>query len=186
MHTVPPTLFGLYVAHMQDLIAEADGVDTALRHIDTLRRVVAGRGVFSIQQNVTTARHPKNEVWLQRFYSSEVRAWPVKGSKRKPLNHWAEMLFVRGQIFVGEGPRTLERWFDDHVQMQSIGLKSVINVPLMQGPLCYATFNVFGTCDGWQPHQVEAVRLLAMAASRWVPPAADLAYTFESTERAVP
>jgi hypothetical protein len=48
-------------------------------------------------------------------------------------------------------------------------LSSVINVPLMQGPLCYATFNVFGTRARWRPEEVFGIRLLALAAARWVP-----------------
>jgi len=52
-------------------------------------------------------------------------------------------------------------------------------VPLLQRNVCYATFNVFGTCARWQPQQILGIRLLALAAARWVPMAPGLAQRFE-------
>ena len=54
-------------------------------------------------------------------------------------------------------------------------------MPLLQGNACYATFNVFGTHAQWTPQQVLAIRLLALAAARWVPVAPGLAYRFTRT-----
>ena len=81
-----------------------------------------------------------------------------------------------GRAFVGEGSDTLERCFDDHAQMRSLGLQSFVNVPLLRGDVCYATFNVFAARPCWQPGEVLAIRLLALAAARWVPCAAGLSY----------
>jgi len=53
-------------------------------------------------------------------------------------------------------------------------------VPLLRDNLCYATFNVFGTRGRWQPHEVLGIRLLALATARWVAPAPDLMYRFDS------
>jgi hypothetical protein len=72
----------------------------------------------------------------------------------------------------------LARHFDDFDQMRPYGLRSVINVPLLQGKLCYATFNVFGTRARWLPQEVLGIRLLALAAVRWVPSAPGLSYRF--------
>jgi hypothetical protein len=49
----------------------------------------------------------------------------------------------------------------------------------MKAKTCYATFNVFGTTSAWQPHQILGVRLLALAASRWLTPAENLSYVFD-------
>jgi hypothetical protein len=62
--------------------------------------------------------------------------------------------------------------------MRPWGLQSVVNVPLLQGNTCYATFNVFGTRPCWEPQQVLGIRLLALAAARWVPAAPGLHYRF--------
>jgi hypothetical protein len=167
-------------SNLLDALGEARSADVALRQIDQVRRLIAGPGIFSIQLNVTTARDPDNEVRLQRFYSSAAARWPVNGVKRKTFTPWTETLFVRGQPFVAEGADALARAFDDYEQMKPLGIDTVVNVPLLRDNLCYATFNVFGTRGRWQPDQVLGVRLLALATSRWVAPAPDLMYRFDS------
>ncbi|MBS0341637.1 MAG: GAF domain-containing protein [Proteobacteria bacterium] len=165
-------------ASFLDDLAEARSADEALRRIDLQRLQIARGGIFSIQQNVTTARDPAGEVRLRRFYSSEGGTFPVNGAKRKTLTPWTECLFVRSRVFVGEGEHVLAQTFDDFDQMRAYRLRSVVNVPLMLGPLCYATFNVFGTRVRWTPEEILNIRLLALTASRWVPPAPGLAYSF--------
>jgi len=166
------------LAEILDALDGERSVDAALHRIDAFRRRIADSGVFSIQRNVTTADDPPDEIRLRRFYSSEGRHYPVDGTKRKTLTPWTECLFVRGQVFVGEGADTLARHFDDYAQMQPWNLQSVVNVPLMRGNVCYATFNVFGIRPHWQPQEILIIRVLAQAAARWVPAAPDLDYRF--------
>lgn len=165
-------------AQMLDALADARSADAALARIDEFRRRIAGPGVFSIQQNVTTDDDPAGEIRLRRYYSSEAGHYPVNGNKRKTLTPWTECLFVRGHVFIGEGADTLARHFDDYAQMRPWRLESVVNVPLMQGNVCYATFNVFGTRSHWKAHEVLGIRVLALAAARWVPFAPRLSYRF--------
>ena len=168
-------------SNLLDALDEARSADVALGQIDQVRRVVAGPGIFSIQLNVTTARDPHNELRLQRFYASPSAAprWPVNGVKRKTFTAWTETLFVRGRPFVAAGDDALSRAFDDYGQMKTLGINAVVNVPLLRDNLCYATFNVFGMNGPWQPQQVLGIRLLALAAARWVAPAPDLMYSFD-------
>ena len=165
--------------NLLDAIGEAPSAEAALARIDAFRRLLAGPGIFSIQLNVTTRADPCNEVRLQRLYSSAGNEFPVQGRKRKSLTPWTETLFVRGEVFVAEGSDALEQTFDDFAQMRPLGLNAAVNVPLLQGRVCYATFNVFGTRGRWQPSEVLALRLLALAAARWVTPAPGLAYTLK-------
>jgi len=166
-------------SNLLDAIAEAPSAEAALIQIDAYRRLLAGPGIFSIQLNVTTRDDPCNEIRLQRLYSSAGKAFPVQGRKRKTLTPWTETLFVRGEVFVAEGSAALEQTFDDYAQMRPLGLNAAVNVPLLMGRVCYATFNVFGTRGAWQPEEVLAMRLLALAAARWVSPAPDLSYTLQ-------
>ena len=172
------------LAEILDALADQRSAAAALSRIDEFRRSIAGSGVFSIQQNVTTADDPPDEIRLRRYYSSEVRHYPVNGTKRKALTPWTECLFLRGRVFVGEGVDVLARHFDDYSQMRPWKLQSVVNVPLMRGNVCYATFNVFGTRPRWQPHEILGIRVLALAAARWVPAAPDLSYCFTAASRA--
>lgn len=167
-----------FTANLLDVLAEARSAEAALAQVDLFRRLVAGQGLFSIQQNVTTGADPADEIRLRRFYTSEVERFPVQGAKRKTLTAWTDCLFVQGRVFVGEGEEVLARSFDDYEQIRPFGIRSVVNVPLLQGNLCYATFNVFGTRAQWEPQEVLGLRLLALAAARWVPRAPGLAYRF--------
>lgn len=169
-----------------DALATARSTDEALHRIDQCRSAIASSSIFSIQQNVTTARDAPGQVLLRRFYSSEAGSFPVNGAKRKTLTPWSDCLFVRGRVFVGEGEHVLAQYFDDFEQMRAYNLRSVINVPLMQGNLCYATFNVFGTRDRWQPEEVLGIRQLALAAARWVPVTPGLDYSFPIEALALP
>jgi hypothetical protein len=159
-----------------DALDEAGSADIALGLVENRARLLAGAAVVSVQQNVTTADDPVEQILLRRFYSSAAEAYPVSGTKRKLLTPWTERIFLDGRAFVGEGSDTLERCFDDHAQMRSWGLQSFVNVPLLRGAACYATFNVFAARPCWQPAEVLAIRLLALAAARWVPCAAGLSY----------
>lgn len=176
--TEATTLMAL-LADLLDATAAARSPEDALQQVDRCRRLLVPGSIFSIQQNVTTAQDPAGEILLRRFYSSEAR-YPVNGGKRKTHTPWTDILFRRGRVFVGEGEAALAAAFDDFEQMRAAGLRSVVNVPLLQGALCFATFNVFGTCERWQPHEVLGIRLLALAAARWVPVAPGLAYRLDA------
>ena len=176
MSTNDPLAPKALTAHTLDVLAQARSVETALRQVDLLRLKLAGESLFSIQQNMTTAHDPADELQLRRFYSSEAERFPVQGAKRKTLTPWVKCLFLQGRVFVGEGAEVLARTFDDFEQMRVYGVQSVINVPMMKGNVCYATFNVFGTRPRWDAPQVLGIQLLALVAARWIPLAPGLAY----------
>lgn len=164
-------------ANLFDALSEAGSVDVAMRQIEAFLRLVAGPVTFSINLNVTTADDPGNEIQLQRFYSSNGREFPVAGRKRKLLSNWTRALFLEGQVFVAEGGTALAETFDDYDRMAPLGLNAAINVPILRGDQCIATFNVFGKRGHWLEHEVLAVRVLAMLAARWLNPAPGLNYT---------
>jgi GAF domain-containing protein len=70
--------------------------------------------------------------------------------------------------FLGEGDAILVEVFDDHALIASLGLHAVVNVPLLAGGRCVATFNVLGIRSQWQPHELMLARLLAVLATPWV------------------
>jgi hypothetical protein len=165
--------------NLLDALNTARSAESAFRQIDAFRQVLAGPGIFSINLNVTTRDDPRNEIQLKRLFSSIGGTFPVEGGKRKLRTVWTETLFLRGQVFVAEGADVLERTFDDYALMRPLGLATAVNVPLMQANRCYATFNVFGMRQRWQPEELVGLRLLALAAARWVEPARALDYAFE-------
>jgi hypothetical protein len=136
----------------------------ALAGIEAARHALLGQGLLTVNLDATRPGDPAGEIHLERGWSSDPAAYPVRGRKRKLLTPWTEQLLVRGQMFVGEGEDALARAFDDHERILGLGLKAVINVPLMEDGRCRATFNVLGTRPRWRPEEVLAVRLLSLLA----------------------
>ncbi|SFC50014.1 GAF domain-containing protein [Polaromonas sp. OV174] len=155
------------VALFQEL-PRAPDLNAALCILEQVRQSLLGDGLLTINVNVTPDRAEDEAVELQRLWSSKPGAYPVGGRKHKPMTPWARQLLRRGEIFVGEGDATLAEVFDDHAQMTSMGLHAIVNVPLLAGGRCVATFNVTGSRSQWQPHEVMLTRLLAALATPWV------------------
>ncbi|HEV8691229.1 MAG TPA: GAF domain-containing protein [Polaromonas sp.] len=151
----------------QDL-PRAPGPDAALRILEQVRQSLLGDGLLTVNLNATPECADDEAVELQRLWSSNPAAYPVAGRKRKPMTPWARQLLRCGEVFVGEGDAALAAVFDDHAQIASLGLRAVINVPLLAGGRCVATFNLLGPRPQWQPHEVMLARLLAVLATPWV------------------
>lgn len=137
----------------------------ALAAIEGARQALLGPGLLTVNLVATEAGDAPGEIHLQRGWSSDPAAYPVGGRKRKLLTPWTEQLLVRGEVFVGEGESALASVFDDHARITALGLQSVINVPLIEGGRCRATFNALGPRPRWEREEIAAVRLLALLAA---------------------
>ncbi|WP_052810736.1 GAF domain-containing protein [Variovorax paradoxus] len=151
-----------------DALSRASTFDAAMAHIEAARLSVLGPGLLTVNLNATTPDDPPDEVQLQRLWSSNPQAYPVAGRKRKTLTPWTRQLLVRAEVFIGEGDEALAQVFDDHALISALGLRAVVNVPLMEDGRCAATFNVLGTRARWTPQEIALVRLLALLATPWV------------------
>ena len=149
-------------------LSRADTIDAALTHIEAARLAVLGPGLLTVNLDATRPEDPVDEVQLQRLWSSEALAFPVAGRKRKTATPWTEQLLRRAEVFVGEGAGVLAQVFDDHARIAALGLQAVVNVPLLHGGRCVATFNVLTTRPRWQAAEIATVRLLALLATPWV------------------
>ena len=93
----------------------------------------------------------------------------MAGRKRKSLTPWTQKLLLDAQVFIGEGETTLKQIFDDHTLIATLGLRSVVNVPVLdEVGECIATFNVLGTQEQWEPSEVALIQLLASLATAHV------------------
>jgi GAF domain-containing protein len=148
-----------------DALGSSPDPAQALAQVEAARQELLGPGLLTVNLDATRPGDPPGEIHLQRGWSSNPAAYPVGGRKRKLLTPWTEQLLVRGEIFIGEGEAALASAFDDHARIAALGLRAVINVPLLEGGRCRATFNVLGTHPRWQREDVAAVRLLALLAA---------------------
>lgn len=150
-------------------LPRARTMDAALRCIDDVRRRTLGEGLLTVNVDAAPAHDDGETIDLQRVWTSDPAAYPVGGRKRKTLTPWTRQLLRGAQMFVGEGDAALREVFDDHALITSLGLRAVVNVPLLDAQgRCAATFNLLGVRPTWQPQELALVQLLALLATPWV------------------
>lgn len=150
-----------------EVLPRATSFDAALSVIECVRQAMLGDGLSTVNK-VCTLPASAGEFELQRLWSSNLQAYPVAGLKRKTLTPWSRQLLLHHDVFVGEGDAAITEVFDDHARIMALGLHGVVNVPLLIGGRCAATFNVLGSRAQWMPRDVALIRLLAVLATPWV------------------
>jgi hypothetical protein len=152
-----------------DELPRAADFATALQTMERVRQELLGDGLLTVNHVQQPANAESTEVIdLQRIWSSRPAEYPVAGRKRKALTPWTRQLLLSGEIFIGEGQPALRQVFDDSPLILSMGLQSVMNVPLLRADACFATFNVLGTRPHWTALEKQQIELLAALALPWV------------------
>ena len=164
----PAALPAAVCVSLDDALGAAVTCDDALKAIHIALVTVVGHNLLTVNLDATQPDDPPYEVQLQRLWTSDPGAYPVGGRKRKTLTPWTRQLLQQAEVFIGEGDVALAAVFEEHKSIAELGLHSVVNVPLLQGERCVATFNVLGTRPEWLADEVAAIRLLALLATPWV------------------
>lgn len=102
---------------------------------------------------------------LQRIHSSRPDVYPVGARKSKRGTSWAEQVLQRRQVFIGEGPLEMAAAFDDQERMASVGIRSIINVPVVVGDRCLGVLNFARGVERVSSAEIVVARLLGIAAS---------------------
>jgi hypothetical protein len=117
----------------------------------------------AIGQTLCTAnRYEPGEEKLYRLYSSNATAYSPGGSKSKGGTPWGAHVLHQRRVFVGEGAGALQEVFDDSDTILALGLRSVINVPVVFQDVCLGTFNVLMPQEQVRASQVEWARLAGL------------------------
>jgi len=151
-------------------LPRARDLDAAMQVIERVRQELLGDGLLTVNQvEWPEAGAQADTIDLQRIWSSRPAEYPVAGRKRKTLTPWTRQLLLGSEIFIGEGPAALAQVFDDNGLILSMGLQSVMNVPLVGADgRCFATFNVLGTRDCWSAQEKLRIEMLAGFARSFV------------------
>lgn len=89
----------------------------------------------------TVMRFHENAMEVERLYSTNTAAYPVGGRKAKRDTAWGRHVLTERRVFVGEGEAALRAAFDDHATIFGLGLRSMINVPVVYADTCIGTMN---------------------------------------------
>jgi len=165
--TAPGTL--LTAAQVARLVAAAQlpGQLAMVRVADAICAEATGHRLC------TAMRFDAAEMTVQRLYSSDPIAYPVGGAKPKRDTAWGRQVLLERRLYCGQGVEDLRRDFADHAVILGLGLRSVVNVPIVAGGECLGTLNFLWPEERVGPMQVALAEVLGLIVTPdWIQGAA--------------
>ena len=92
------------------------------------------------------------------------RSYPVGGRKQKKATAWGQQVLIERRVFVGAGEAAITASFDDSALMFSLGVRSIINVPVVWRGACLGVLNFACPHSLVKAEQVAAARLLGLVS----------------------
>jgi hypothetical protein len=148
----PLTLADL--ARVQAAIGAKHAPDEPYEAVEHLAQRVLGHRLFTVM------RHREETAEVERVYSNNTTAYPVGGRKRKMGTAWGEKVLDRGEVFIAANPDELRQAFPDHELIFSLGIGSIMNVPIGYGGRILATMNISGEAGQYRDEDVPTAKAL--------------------------
>lgn len=112
----------------------------------------------------TVNRFDAQRIAVVRLYSSDPASYPPGGSKEKAGTGWGQHVLLDRRVYVGEGVEAIRESFDDHAAILGLGLKSVINVPVVANDVCLGTLNLLMPAERIDGGMIAFARLAGLLA----------------------
>ena len=141
------------LATLAQLSASAHEPQALYEAVDALVQEVIGHRLFTIMRVHEAAME------VERVYSSNIAAYPVGGSKPKRGTPWSKVVLDKGEVFVARTPDEVREAFDDYDLIFSLGVGSIMNVPIGYRGRRLGTMNISHEA-GWFRDQDAAAGLL--------------------------
>ena len=155
---VAASLSAREIAQLGLALAQADQPQATLACIDRIGAVSIGHCLFSVNA------FRIESMQVERLYSSNPAAYPVGGRKNKKATAWGQQVLIERQLFIGEGEAAIRAAFDDHALMHSLGVLSIINVPVVWRDACLGVLNFACPLPRVDARQVATARLFGLIA----------------------
>jgi len=149
----PLTLADL--AALADRLAFERELTSLYAAIDELVQEVIGHRLFTLMR----VHEASSEV--ERIYSSSTAAYPVGGRKDKRDTPWSRAVLDRGEVFVARTPDEVRAAFSDYPLIFSLGIGSIMNVPLAYLGRRLGTMNISHESGWFTEQDAAAARLIA-------------------------
>ena len=133
-------------------ISQSTSPHAAWQALDRLAADVVGHRLFTVSLT------DMNAGLVRRAYTSRPTEYPASGTKplRGNTGDWFEQVFNRRQTFVANTIEDIAKVFPDHELIGSMGLGSVINLPIVLGGDLVATVNLLDATRHYTPERVAA------------------------------
>jgi hypothetical protein len=97
----------------------------------------------------------------ERIYSSDTAAYPLGGRKVKRGTPWSRAVLDRGEVFVARNADDVRDAFADHALIFSLGIGSIMNVPIAWAGQRLGTMNVSHEAGWFTTDDERTGRLIA-------------------------
>ncbi|HWA42386.1 MAG TPA: hypothetical protein VHA10_04190 [Hypericibacter adhaerens] len=133
-------------------ISEARNAEAVWKALEALAGKVAGHRLFTVMVTDMAAG------LVRRAYSNRPAEYPTSGSK--PLHgntgDWFDTVFNRRRTFVANSIEAIAKVFPDHELIGSMGLGSVINLPVVLHGDLVAAINLLDAAGHYTVERVQA------------------------------
>ena len=147
---------GEMIAALQAFTSDAQP-QNGIAEIEHLAQAAIGHRLFTV-----LVLH-RASMQVERIYSSDPDAYPAGGRKDKRDTKWGRMVLERGEPYIGRDSTDIRTHFADHETISSLGLASVLNMPIVYGGQVLGTMNLLDKEAHYTPADIEPGRLLANA-----------------------
>ncbi len=154
--TARPARRPLQLTDLEQLAAALRGPgDTVFAAADALTTEVIGHKLFTI--NLFDAAR----VEVARVYTSDPAVYPVGGRKKKAQTAWGDHVLIGCQVFLGAGADAVRAAFDDHETIFSLGVGSILNIPVCLDGRCVGTMNLGHEAHWFTAEDVRSAQIIA-------------------------
>jgi len=143
------------LATVQSIIGRKHAPDEPYRAVEQLAQRLFGHRLFTVM------RHIEQSAEVERVYSNNVKAYPVGGRKQKMGTPWGKKVLDRGEVFIAANRDELRRAFADHELIFSLGITSIMNVPITYDGRTLATMNISGEAGQYGDADIPSAQALA-------------------------
>ena len=140
---------------LADFLAKPHDAMELYAAIDNLVQDVIGHKLFTMMRV-----HEATEE-VERIYSSNTDAYPVGGRKQKRGTPWSRVVLDRGEVFVARNPDEVREAFADYELIFSLGIGSIMNIPLAYRGRRLGTMNISHDAGWFNGDDAAAGKLIA-------------------------
>ena len=142
--------------HYITAVAEPHQPDATLQALATLANEILDLKQFTMMAS------DEDRGMARRIYSDAPGAYPVGGEKPIPANVWTEIIFERKETFVGNSIKELRQVFPDWELIQSLGLESCLNLPIIIAGKVVGTLNCLNVAGHFTQERIASANQLKL------------------------
>lgn len=99
---------------------------------------------------------------VARVYSNRPEEYPVSGRKPMGSTPWGDLVLKRRRNYLGKDKGDIRWAFFDHALIESMGLGSSINIPVVYNDACIGTMNLLDKEHHYREEHVSLVERFAL------------------------